>query len=70
LHSTAGELLDRAAQGETIIITKRGRSTAMLGPVLRDETNKKAAIAAIKRFRQGRTLAGTFVRELIEEGRR
>ena len=64
------ELLDRAAKGETIIITKRGQPTAMLGPVRLNETkDKRAVIAAVKRFSLGKTLGGTPVRKLIEEGR-
>ncbi len=64
------QLLDEAARGEEIIITKHGVPVAALvsvaGPRQQDAP---AAIAAIKDFRRGRRLAGLSIREMIEEGR-
>lgn len=65
-----GELLERAAKGESIVITKRGRPLAVLGPVPAPKArDKRAVIAAIEKFRQGKTLGGLSVRELVDEGR-
>jgi prevent-host-death family protein len=65
------ELLDLAAVGERITITRRGKAVAMLVPVLEEPAlTPVEAAAALKLLRQGITLAGIPVRELIEEGRR
>lgn len=64
-------LLERVAQGERITITRHGVPIAELVPV---ETVRKIdpadAVAAIRSFRRGKTLAGDSLKELIEEGRR
>jgi prevent-host-death family protein len=67
------ELLERAAAGEKILITKRGKPVAMLVPPPPED--KKDVRQVVKemleyRDRQKRTLGGITVRELIEEGRR
>lgn len=64
-------LLDEVAQGKSITITKHGVPVAMLVPI-KDLPEKQVsqAIAALREFRKGRSLAGTTIRELIEEGRR
>jgi prevent-host-death family protein len=65
------ELLDLAAMGERITITRRGQAVAMLVPVVEEPVLTPAeAAAAIRKLRQGVTLDGISVRELIEEGRR
>jgi prevent-host-death family protein len=65
-----GELLERAANGESIVITKRGRPLAVLGPVPAPRPrDKRAVIAAIRNFRHGKTLGGISVQELVDEGR-
>lgn len=64
------QLIDEAAKGEEIIITKHGVPVAALVPVAGPrQLDPKAAIAAIKEFRRGRQLAGLSLREMIEEGR-
>jgi prevent-host-death family protein len=65
-------LLERAAKGERITITKRGVPIAVLGPVEASGDSKRAqAIAELKEFGKGRKLPdGLTVRDLIEEGRR
>jgi prevent-host-death family protein len=67
------ELLERAAAGERILITKRGKPVAMLVPP--PAGDKKDVRQVVKemleyRDRQRRTLGDITVRELIEEGRR
>lgn len=64
------QLIDQAAQGEEIIITKHGVPVAALVPVAGPRPkDAQAAIAAIKDFRRARRLAGLSLREMIEEGR-
>jgi antitoxin (DNA-binding transcriptional repressor) of toxin-antitoxin stability system len=63
-------LIDLAAKGEEIIITKHGVPVAAIVPVTGPrQLDPPAAIAAIKEFRRGRRLAGLSLREMIEEGR-
>jgi prevent-host-death family protein len=64
------QLIDEAAKGEEIIITKHGVPVAALVPVAGSrQMDPQAAISAIKDFRRGRRLAGLSLREMIEEGR-
>jgi len=64
------QLIDEAARGEEIIITKHGVPVAALIPVAGPrQKDPQAAIAAIKDFRRGRRLAGLSMREMIDEGR-
>ncbi len=63
-------LLKRVAEGETIVITKHGAPVAVLAPYSSSERpDPKAAIDAIRAYRQGMKLEGVSIRELIEEGR-
>lgn len=66
------ELLDLAAMGERITITKRGKPVAMLVPVEEEPSMTPAeAAAALRDLRSGITLGDDIsVRALIEEGRR
>ena len=67
------ELLERVAQGEKILITRRGLPVAMLTqppqPVARDVRQVVADMLAY-RDRRKRTMGKLTARELIEEGRR
>jgi prevent-host-death family protein len=63
-------LLDEVAKGETITITKHGTPVAVLSPPTRQRMSASEAIAALRAFRQGKTLGDMSVRELVEEGRR
>lgn len=65
------ELLDLAAMGERITITRRGRPVAELGPVRSEPTlSPTEAAAALRRLRVGVTLGGVDLRDAIDEGRR
>jgi prevent-host-death family protein len=68
------ELLDQAAKGKRILITKRGKPVAMLVPPPQEEAQDVAEVVREMlawRDREGPTLGGTTtVRQLIEEGRR
>lgn len=66
-------LLDEAAAGETIEITKHGRPVARLVPPPGAERpDIDAAIEAVREFRRRENirLDGLTIRELIDEGRR
>jgi prevent-host-death family protein len=63
-------LLERAARGEEIVITKHGRPIARLMPVDRTSPDRRRrAIERLKTFAEGHTL-DVPVKELINEGRR
>lgn len=66
------ELLERVAKGEHILITRRGKPAAMLGPPPpQSAKNITQLIAEMKALRRGNALGeGLSVRDLIEEGRR
>ncbi|MGD0618484.1 MAG: type II toxin-antitoxin system prevent-host-death family antitoxin [Bryobacteraceae bacterium] len=65
-------LLERVSKGEHITITKHGVPVAQLVPVqsVPDREKRLAAIAELKRLREGRTLGGVTIKQLIEDGRR
>jgi prevent-host-death family protein len=64
-------LLERAAKGEEIVITRHGRPVARLVPAAVSEAAQvEQAIVALKSFRQGATLGGLSWKELRDEGRR
>jgi prevent-host-death family protein len=63
------ELLNRVAQGETILITKHGRPVACLAPPPEGRARTVAeAVEALKGFSSGRRL-GMRIRDAIQEGR-
>ncbi len=65
------KLLERAAEGYQITITKHGVPVAVLGPY---DPEKSVEIEAVIRqlydFRKNNNLSGLTIREMIEEGRR
>jgi prevent-host-death family protein len=65
------ELLDRAAAGETITITKHGVPVARLTPFATPSAETvREAFAALARIRASALpLEGETIRDLIEEGR-
>lgn len=67
------ELVERAARGEEIVITRRGEQVARLMPPenRNAEAQARALAERIRRSRAGHALGGaTSIRELIDEGRR
>jgi len=66
------ELLDSVERGEVVIITRRGRPTARLMPMMVKLSDVQTTIAAIKSFgKQHRNrLKGISYRDLIEDGRK
>lgn len=66
-----GELLDRVAKGDSVVITRHGRAIARIIPVGKpDGERRRAAIAKLLEFNRGQRLGDVSVRQLIEEGRR
>lgn len=64
-------LLERVMKGERIVITKHGVPVAVLGPHDPQSTvDTRGVIKDIRDFRKRRTLGGSSLRELMEEGRR
>ena len=66
------ELLDMVERGEEVTITRHGAPIAKLVPVRADDQRARVheLIRRIRDTRKGRTLGGTSVRELIDDGRR
>lgn len=67
-------LLKKAAKGETILITNRGKPLAQLGPVKKrnpDEIAKVVSRMLKRRDRRGPKLGKNLtIRQLVEEGRK
>ena len=67
------QLLARVAEGETIIITKNGKSIAKMIPISAKTTIHSAqeAIKAIQGLRKGITLGKKLsLKQLVQEGRK
>jgi len=66
------QLLELAEQGEEILITRHGKEVAKLVPVHRtlDRESAKRTAAEIREMRQGVTLGGLQIKDLIDEGRK
>lgn len=67
------ELIERAARGEEIVITRRGAQVARLMPPQVPDAKGQARILAsrIRHSRAGQVLGGGIsIRDLIEDGRR
>lgn len=64
-------LLDQAAKGEKITITKHGVPIAMLVPAPTiQKADIRSVIAELRKFRKQHSLGGLKLKEMIEEGRR
>ncbi len=66
------ELLERAAGGEVITITRHGSPVARLVPVrdVGSEEGRREAIAAMRQIAARNSLRGLQVKDMIAEGRR
>ena len=68
------ELLDQVAKGRKILITRRGRPAALIGPPPKEKQRDVRQVVQemlALRDREGPTLGGqATIRELIDEGRR
>ena len=65
------KLLERVSKGERITISKHGVPIAVLQPYdARKTVDLTAVIAEIHQFREGNSLEGLSIRDMIDEGRR
>jgi len=64
-------LLERVAQGEQVVITRRGIPVAVLSSVggSTHSSDIRQAIEELRALREGVRLGDLSIRELIEEGR-
>lgn len=70
--ATLGQLAQAAAEGEVVVLTKRGKPLAEIrcpeGDVA--PANTAQAIAALRKFRRTANIGSFDIAELIAEGRR
>jgi prevent-host-death family protein len=64
------KLLEEVEHGETVTITRHGKPIAKLVPVDPQRKPIREVIEAMRRERQGRSLGGLKIRDLINEGRK
>jgi prevent-host-death family protein len=64
------ELLAAVEAGETVTITRRGRAVALLTPVPGATPGREAAVARLRRLREGLTLSHDDILSARDEGRR
>lgn len=62
-------LIDAAERGETIIVTRKGRPVAQIGPIA-TRAAKLTPEEAVARILERKIRVGIPSRELIDEGRR
>jgi len=65
------KLLEEVERGSEITITRHGKAIARLVPVTErvNDRRLKETVERLKKFRHGRRLGQTTIKELIEEGR-
>lgn len=63
------ELLDKVAQGESILITRRGAPAALLVPPETLHVDKREGLAEIKRYRMACKTGKVDIETLIAEDR-
>jgi prevent-host-death family protein len=64
------ELVERAARGERIGITRRGKLIASIGPVPSEKADLQKIFAEFEMIRKrSKKIPGVTVKSLIEEGR-
>jgi len=65
------ELVERAARGERIGITRRGKLVASIGPAPSEKADLRKIFDEFEKIRKrSKKIPGVTVRSLIEEGRR
>ena len=73
-RSHLSEVLDHVAKGKKVLITRRGKPVALIGPPpKKDQRDVHQVVQEMLAFRdrEGPTLGGQVtIRELIDEGRR
>jgi len=65
------ELVERAARGERIGITRRGKLVASIGPAPKEKADLQKIFDEFEKIRKtSKKIPGVTVKSLIEEGRR
>ncbi|HXJ14847.1 MAG TPA: type II toxin-antitoxin system prevent-host-death family antitoxin [Candidatus Limnocylindrales bacterium] len=65
------ELVERAARGERIGITRRGKLVASIGPAPSEKADLRKIFDEFEKIRKrSKKIPGVTVKSLIEEGRR
>ncbi len=66
------ELLEKVEAGDEVTITRHGTPVARMVPIRKKHTQqeRRAAIERILKLREGLSLGGLKIRDLINEGRR
>ncbi len=66
-----GRLLDQVEHGEEIVITRRGKAVAKIGPAEPgfDRAKARRAVAGILEASKGVTLGGLKIKDLVSAGR-
>lgn len=62
-------LIDAAEHGETIIVTRKGKPVAQIGPIAGSNA-RLTPEEAMRRILARKIVAGASARELIDEGRK
>lgn len=70
LKTHLSAVLDRVQAGETVTVTRHATAIAYITPAQAGARTPAEAAASIRRHREGRSLQGTTIRELIDEGRK
>ena len=70
--ATLGQLAQAAAEGEVVVLTRRGRPLAEIRSPEREpnETGTRSAIEALRAFRRTNRVGSFDIGEVVTEGRR
>jgi prevent-host-death family protein len=70
LKTHLSSVLDRVSAGETVTVTRHSTPIAYITPATAGSRTPAEAASSLRLSRPGRSLAGTSLRELIDEGRK
>jgi prevent-host-death family protein len=70
LKTHLSSVLERVSSGETVIVTRHSTPIAYITPATAGSRAPADAAASLRAHRPGRSLTGTSLRALIDEGRK
>ena len=70
LKTHLSAVLERVAAGETVTVTRHSTPVAYISPATAGSRSPAEAAASLRSSRAERSLEGTSLRELIDEGRK
>ena len=71
LKTHLADILDAVEDGQTVIVTRRGKAIARISPNAQEKQERVAqAVAGLQRFPRTRLPRGVTIRDLIAEGRK